>query len=233
MATEQPQGFKSEPNALPVKAQPLPYAELFADIQTEWDKAESSIKRSEQVALDVSIPAITELRYGGRRIVDALNATASGEPEADVRAFLEDARFCCHRARHDAVDAAFSKIAIDLDDLTKRLGFEAMIAAYPEFREFYADFTRARAKIADSRERRGDRAAIYEAIDTVDLPDLVKRYEQIVACTPIAKEFAAKARVKAFGFWVMLFLAVLGAFFSGKSYERNLKADSAKTVSLR
>ena len=90
----------------------FPHASLFADIQREWNAAEESIKRSEQIALDVSIPAISELRYAGRRLVDAMDIAQNGGNAQKVTAVLEDARFCCHRARHDAVDAALSKIAI-------------------------------------------------------------------------------------------------------------------------
>jgi hypothetical protein len=88
--------------------------DILADIQREWDMAESAVKRSEQVANDAIIPAINELCYAGRRIIDALNASQMPDSERKVAAYLEDARFNCHRARHDAMDAALDIIARDL-----------------------------------------------------------------------------------------------------------------------
>lgn len=106
-----------------------------------WNAAEESIKRREQIALDVSIPAITELRYAGRRIVDAIDLMQNGGSAEQVRAVLEDVRFCCHRARHDSIDAALAKIGIDPDDMTTRLGVAEVAAAYPDFHALYVELT--------------------------------------------------------------------------------------------
>lgn len=191
------------------------YAELLRAIQVEWNKAEEAIKLSEQLGLEVSIPSISELRYAGRRIVDALDLAQNGGDDTKIRALLEDARFCCHRAQHDAIDSAMAKIAIDLDDLTTRLGFEAVLDAYPEFREFYGDFTVSRSKIAASRKNREDRNAIYEAITAVDLPNLVTRFDRLMAVRPIAKRSAFKRRLGTVGGVITLIAIILTAFFAG------------------
>jgi hypothetical protein len=219
MATGQRRGSRDGQNAQ--ISSPFPHADILRDIQQEWNKAESAIKRSEQIAKSVSIPAITELRYAGRRLVDALDAAHHGGNETKILALLEDARFCCHRAQHDAIDAAMAKIGIDLDDLTSRLGFEAVIHAYPEFREFYADFTTSRTKIVSSRENRDDRNGIYEAITAVDLPNLVTRYEKVLAVRPIAKHTAFRLKIS--GIWGVLIglAAILGCIFAGLAVDWN------------
>ncbi len=194
---------------------PFPYADILRDIQKEWNKAEAAIKQSEQVALAVSIPAITELRYAGRRLVDALDLAHNNGDDGKIRALLEDARFCCHRAQHDAIDAAIAKIGIDLDDLTSKLGFEAVIQSYPEFRGLYADFGCSRTKIVNSRERRDDRNGIYDAITSVDLPDLVGRYDKLMAVRPIAKSAARKLKLGGAIGWALLFIALVGCIFAG------------------
>lgn len=190
-------------------------AELLRAIQVEWNKAEEAIKLSEQLGLEVSIPSISELRYAGRRIVDALDLAQNGGEETKFRALLEDARFCCHRAQHDAIDSAMAKVAIDLDDLTTRLGFEAVLDAYPEFREFYGDFSVSRSKIAASRKNREDRNAIYEAITAVDLPNLISRFDKLMAVRPIAKRSAFRRRIGTIGGLITLIAIVLTAFFAG------------------
>lgn len=224
MATEQPRDLRSATSAQPANPHNSgsivgSYSDLFKDIQAEWNKAEASIKRGEQIALDLSIPAVTELRYAGRRIVDALCEANTGGDEVKIVALLEDARFCCHRAQHDAIDAAMAKIGIDLDDLTSRLGFDAVIAAYPTFNDFYADFVISREKIAASREKRDDRKAIYDSISEVDLPDLAHRYERIMAVRPIAKQNALKRRLGGMNGAALLVIALIGLLFAGLAVD--------------
>jgi hypothetical protein len=103
------------------------------NIRTEWDRAEEDIKLAEQVCNNIIIPSIKELRYGGRRIAEVLYQMESGGSEQDISKLLQDALFDCYRARHDAIDAATSKIAIDLEIKVEKLGFEAILPAFQEF----------------------------------------------------------------------------------------------------
>jgi hypothetical protein len=200
---------------------PFPYADLLREIQVEWNKAEEAVKRSEQLTLEVSIPAISELRYGGRRLVDALDQAHRGGDDAKIRALLEDARFCCYRAQHDAIDSALATIGIDLDDLSRRLGFEAVIDAYPEFREFYAEFNLARGKIVESRRDRPGRNDIYEALTATDLPKLTAHYQRLIAVQPIAKRSALRRRLGSVYGFLILVAALAAAVFTGLAVDWN------------
>ena len=142
----------------------------------------------------------------------------TGAPDK-ILALLEDARFCCHRAQHDAIDAAMSKMSISLDNLTSKLGFDAVLAAYPEFREFFSDFMVARDKIAKSRETREDRVAIYETLTAVDLPNLTERFGRLVAAKPIAKRAALKMKLGGLNGLLILLLALAGAIFAGLAVD--------------
>jgi hypothetical protein len=199
----------------------FPFGDILRDIAKEWNKAESAIKRSEQIAGDVSIPAISELRYAGRRMIDALDAAHHNGNEDRIKALLEDARFCCHRAQHDAIDAAMAKIGIDLDNLTSKLGFEAVLHAYPEFREFYSEFSVSRTKIAQSRSNREDRNGIYEAITAVDLPKLADRHERLMAARPIAKQTSLRLKISSVWGVIIGLAAIAAAIFAGMSVDWN------------
>jgi hypothetical protein len=120
-----------------------------------------------------------------------------------------------------------SKIAIDLDNLTGKLGFDAVISAYPEFREFYTEFAVARKKIADSRRNRGSRNDVYRALTATDLPNLTDRYEKLMAARPIAKWNAFKIKVG--GFWTVLIgiAAIAGAIFVGLTWYGPIGTESA------
>ena len=155
------------------------FASLFSEIAAEWDRAEEVIKLAEQVILDVVFPAIKELRYAGRRLVDALNCEANGGSPPEVTAYLEDAKFSCHRARHDAIDAALSFMAIELDRLAKQMGYDVVQNSYPEFVNFVERLDEARAAIAESRRNRHDRDKIYTAISKNNFPELVEDFKAL------------------------------------------------------
>lgn len=145
--------------------------------RSEWDKAERSIKLAEQVNAEIVNPAIYELRYGGRRLVEALGKT----DEVETIQLLKDAHFDCMRARHDAIDAATSKMVADLDIATKRLGVTSVLAAYPALPNLVADLGAVRDLIAESRGNRDNRDAIYASIESDNLGDLVKRFRAFQA----------------------------------------------------
>lgn len=221
METGQQSALRSALPARLTKHPLFPHMDILADIQREWDLAETAVKRCEQVANDAVIPAINELRYAGRRIIDALNAAQTPGNEAKVAAYLEDARFNCHRARHDAMDAALDVIARDFDNLTKRLGYDAVTRAFPGFSDLYASFALARSKIAASRGDRENRDAIYKSIEDVDFPGIADRYAALLTCKPIALSFAACNRAQRIGFWVMLGIATSSLFATALNYYVN------------
>ncbi|MCQ8185164.1 hypothetical protein [Parvularcula maris] len=172
---------------------------IFTDIRVQWDYAEADVKLAEQTCGKIVTPAIKELRYAGRRLVDALNEAYGTGDEAAITALLEDARFNCHCARHDAVDAAVGKMAADLEIMINKLGYEAVLKAYPEFPEFFSSLRDTQEKIARSRRDRANRQAIYESIENADLPQLVAGFGRVRTCEPIMKEFATKAKLVRWG----------------------------------
>lgn len=208
----------------------FPFGEILRDIAKQWNKAENAIKRAEQICGEVAHPAVTELRYAGRRMVDGLDAAHHGGDQDKILALLEDARFCCYRAQHDAIDAAMSKIAIDLDNMIERLGFDAVIHAYPEFREFYPEFSVARDKIAISRHDRSSRNDVYEALTATDLPNLSERYEKLMAARPIAKKNALKIRLGGVWAGIIGLAAIATAVFAGLTWYDQTQSDPVQVI---
>lgn len=167
---------------------------LLASIQTEWDLAEQDIKLAEQVCNSIVIPAIKELRYAGRRVVEVVQEMLGENNLEKIRSLLDDAYFDCLRARHDAIDAATAKIAIDIDIMTKQLTYSAILPAYPEFSNFVASLTDIRDQIVVSRNKRHDRKEIYSTISNTKFPDLVKRFNDLKKSESIMIELAKKGR---------------------------------------
>lgn len=188
--------------------------QVLESIRHEWGRAERDIKLAEQVCNEIVFPSINELRYGGRRVVDAVHGLLTGAPATEVDALFADARFDCHRARHDAVDTATSKIAITIDIMVDKLTYEAILPAYPDFVTLVRSLADVREKISISRKDRENREAIYSAIEAADFPVLVKQYQELRASESIIRRLAKRNRWRdVWGFWGFVVGAV-GAVLS-------------------
>jgi hypothetical protein len=119
---------------------------------------------------------------------------ASGASQDDIDDLLADAKFDCHRARHDAIDAATSKIAIDLEIMVAKLGYEVILPVHQQFPQLVQQLQEVRNKIAASRTNRENREAIYSVIEATDFPGLVKSYEEMMASEHIMISIAKRRR---------------------------------------
>jgi hypothetical protein len=193
--------------------------DTLAKIRREWDKAEHAIKIAEQISGQVVFPAIKELRYAGRRVIDALAVIANEGSEAEFRALIDDALFCCYRGRHDAVDAAISTMVAEVKVALKKLGARAVIDAYPNTSNFLLGIKTAQEKVASSRGIRHDRDKLYTEIEQVDLVPLVDQFRQFQASDELMRALAKSDRFwPALGFWatigsIIVALSAIGAAF--------------------
>ena len=163
----------------------------------EWNKAEKAIKLAEQVSGKIINPSIYELRYAGRRIIEAFDHLRNGDKDK-TRRLLRDALFDCLRARHDAVDAATTKIAADLDLARQRLGARSILANFSDFPQLLGELSEVRDNIANSREKRDDRDAIYQTIQDNDLTEIIRLYRNFQASEPLIKSAARRERLLMF-----------------------------------
>lgn len=188
----------------------------FLAVRQEWNKAEKAIKQAEQVHGEIVNPAIYELRYGGRRIVEAYDLVAENSLEK-ARIRLNDAHFDCCRARHDAIDAATSKISAQLDNAQQRIGVDILLTHFGDFPDLVHLLGEVRDKIAISREDRDNRDAIYASIQDDHLDDIVAIYNKFLSNEPLLKEAAKRERrnkVLSYMFgWGGLVVGVAGLLF--------------------
>ena len=186
--------------------------ERLGELLNEWDRAEESIKQAEFIQDEVVLPSINELRYAGRKIVEALRLSDDDPSRAEL--LLNDAIFDCMRARHDAVDAVTAFISIKLDALTEELGVDVVISCFPRMPELIAALGEVEDAIVVSREKRTDRDAIYETLHRADLPRIIGLYKSLRANEEImqarARELASETRKADRRFWWALFVALAG-----------------------
>lgn len=100
-------------------------------------------------------------------------------------ALARDAKFFCHRARHDAIDAATQKMAGDLAVAIEYLSAAIIMEKFAQFPTFYRSLLTIRERIACTRENRDDRDKIYETIQLVDLAKLIEVYDDFRTCEPL------------------------------------------------
>lgn len=189
----------------------------FLSFRQEWNRAEKAIKQAEQVHGEIINPAIYELRYGGRRIVEAFDLIAEDDTDKAL-ARLHDAHFDCCRARHDAIDAATSKIAAQMDNAQTRIGVDILLANFSELPDLVHHLGEVRDKIAVSRENRDDRDKIYASIQEDNLDTIIAIYNKFLSSEPLLRATAKKARrekvwSRIFG-WGGLAIGIFGLLLS-------------------
>ncbi|HEY4943985.1 MAG TPA: hypothetical protein VII56_21325 [Rhizomicrobium sp.] len=185
-------------------------------IRDEWDSAETDIKLAEQVCKDIIVPAVKELRYAGRRLVDLVQKISNEPTSGEIPKLLADVEFDCHRARHDAIDAASAKIAIQLDIMAEKLGYDVILSVAPEFRDISLKVLAIRERVLNTRgENRKDRVKIYAVVSATNFKDLVEAYELLKTSEPIMVKLAKLGRRRDFygrwGFWVGAAGLLIGA----------------------
>lgn len=170
-------------------------ADLLRSISDEWDKAEKDIKLAEQVSGKVVFPSIKELRYAGRRLVEVMKLMSSSGDIQEINAKLHEARFDCHRARHDAIDAGTAKISADLGIMVKKLGYDSILKMYPDFGQLHRDLNKIRKQIAASRNNTLARGAVYEELEQDSFPKIVEDFHSLQSCEDAIKGLARKERL--------------------------------------
>lgn len=186
-----------------------PFEARIASINEEWDKSEKVIKQAEQVCGNVLIPPLMELRYGGRRIVEALHGIYSDADEDSINNLLQDALFDCHRARHDAIDAATSEIARYLVIAEDKIKPSVLLTSFVRYMELKNAVTDVNRKIVSSRMDRNNREATYSTLADIDFDRLLTLYEDFVGSEPVMVKIAAKERLNRFICHVVAILGVI------------------------
>lgn len=165
----------------------------FKQLKIAWDSAEKYLKIAEQVSDYAVIPGINELRYAGRKVLEA-----SVSDENTAKQILSDARMDCYRAQHDSIDVSVSIINTSTALMIKKFGYDRIVAVLPDLTNFIEDITIAQEKIANSREKRNNRFDVYDDIKDVDLPNLRKRYRALLAAEPSMSKKLKWSRYKEF-----------------------------------
>jgi hypothetical protein len=130
---------------------------LYKQLIEQWNIAERRIKKAEQVSgNEVVTSAIFELRYAGRKIVDAQKLLLEKDWRNDTDAhdlicrYLADSIEDCVKAKHDAIDAMLDFVTIWFKDSEERIGLGHLIKIFPEYLDVTSRILGVQEKIAQS-----------------------------------------------------------------------------------
>lgn len=133
---------------------PLGAASSLHKVTELFRLAEEKIKQVEKICRELPFPAVNELRYAGRHLIDHL--------ETGDREQLVQAENHCKRAIYDAVEAGvtFQLLQIQaFNDDFRMLVLKDHITGYPELR---IEINRAKALITESKPEDQSKMEYYE-----------------------------------------------------------------------
>jgi hypothetical protein len=149
-------------------------------LDDELDKAEQ-VRGNEVVN-----SAIFELRYAGRKIVDALQLIMNKDWKNDrdvyekIRRYLGDAIEDCVKSKHDAIDAMIDFVTTWFNHMEGRIGLSSLVGLFPDYIEITSRIAAVQDKIAHSREHRAaSRDGVYDEIENEDYDAILALYNRM------------------------------------------------------
>ena len=150
------------------------FRDILNSLLEEWNSAEEALKIAENVQGKVVAPSINELRYAGRKVIEALSFDDDDE---QARRLLDDAIFDCMRARHDAIDAIIAFISNKISAYTNELGVHIVLQCYPDTPKLIEEIGYIQDQIEVSRKNRLDRNAVYSTLQSADIPKIIRMWK--------------------------------------------------------
>jgi hypothetical protein len=160
--------------------------ERISELINQWNIAERRIKRAEQVREnEIVSTAIYELRYAGRKVMDAIYLYQNyGLNDTDtynrIRAYVEDAIEDCVKAKHDAIDSMIDFVTTWLYEQEREIGLGKMQLFYPGYLSILTKIGNIQELVEESRgDRTKRRDSLYDEIENSGYSDVVNFYFQI------------------------------------------------------
>ena len=167
--------------------------EEFNALAAAWNEAEVALKQAEQIDGEAVTSSVNELRYAGRKIIEAKEVYAQDpDRSADL---LRDARMDCMRAQHDAIDAAVSFMNREIDLFVRKVGYTRAATSMPDLGPLLRSLSSAQIAIAASRGRRTERALTYDDLRQVELGRLRASFDELRIVKPALLREVAKTRL--------------------------------------
>lgn len=147
---------------------------------------------AERVRGEVLHPSINELRYAGRRFVDAISIlsedSVSDEKHKAAESYLNEAFMFCMRAEHDCVDAVVTYAHLLIEKNSEEYGLLLLMQACPSLEKYRIIKPRIDKLILSSREERARRDDLYQEIIGSYIEDMVDIICSLELAEPLIKK---------------------------------------------
>ncbi len=188
----------------------LTLSDKFTDLHNKyldgWIKSEEVIKRTERISNEAHIPAIKEMRYAARRMVQAFDELRQGKSQADIEFHMIEAIENCRKARHDAIDASVSFVHGELDVLVRKAGLDVVANCFAGYADLKKEMNEVNALLVDSRKHRTKMDDSYGRILSNHVDKMVDLYAKLEISRDI---IAAVKRRKRVEFWISVIVGGL------------------------
>ncbi len=194
---------------------PEHYKDLHDRFIEDWMHAEEVLKLVERIKNEAFLPSIKELRYAGRRVVDAhLQYKADPADVKKVEWHLIEAIENCRKSRHDAIDSAINFIHERLDKLISVAGLDTVQQAFPNYVKLKPKLAEMSEQIVMSRKKRERLDLTYEALRRSHLKEVVDLFEEMLISIPIVDAIRKRRKSE---FWksAILIGLIIGAVVGG------------------
>jgi hypothetical protein len=191
--------------------------DAIAEFIKQWNIAEKRIKKAEQVrANEVVSSAIFELRYAGRKIVDALDLVLKKDLNHDkearkkIHSYIADATEDCVKAKHDAIDSMMDFVVIWFNDVENSLSLTKVQQFFPDYLQTTSLIADIQTKIAESRQdRTNSRDTIYDAIDGDGYEKILKLFDTMRLSKDRVNAEIRKERTEKIWLWIITIASLL------------------------
>ena len=153
------------------------FDKLSATLREDWMKAEEVLKIVERMKNEAFLPSINELRYAGRRYVQAeMSYLSKSENDWTIHVHLIEAIENCKKARHDCIDSAINFIHERIETTTMLAGYKVVMKKFPHIGDIWKEIEDIDRRIIKSRKDRKNIDDEYENIKRTHLKKVVNLY---------------------------------------------------------
>lgn len=195
-------------------------------VYEKWGQVQGRLKEAEQINQLAVVPAINELRYAGRLLVEALaneklgidlksaNTTKNDENLHEAVVIAEQ---YITNADHDISDALVYFFQSRADEINGRFGAGAVVKRYNEYEHFLDKLEEARKLIIRSREDISSRMESYAELEPI-VRFLIGNYfildkTDAFMSIEISQHQEAQKKMQIFC-WAMAFVTILASAYS-------------------
>lgn len=158
---------------------------LLEKLIEQWNIAERRIKKAEQVrGNEVVASAIFELRYAGRKLIDALQIASNEDWRENeelrdaIHRYLADAIEDCVKSKHDAIDSMLDFVTRWFYEIEETLGLSELQKYFPNYIEVTGKIIEIQDKVSESRgDRHLGRDQIYDEVEQDGYDDILSLYK--------------------------------------------------------